>query len=118
MAKLKLAASAAPAPDTADTPSDLGEHGQRLWREVRSEFTIDDIGGKMLLLQAAHALDMADRLSKQIADIEAVDTKESFLAARHELACRSFAVKCLKELGITTEPKALHGRPYKSYGFA
>src|SRR5262245_21608555 len=112
--KLKLAAEE-PASDPVEIPSGLGEHGKRLWREVQGEFAVTDVGGRVLLEQAAIALDMAHRLSQQIADIEAVDTKESFLAARHELACRAFAVRCLEKLGITVEPKAAHGRPYKAY---
>jgi hypothetical protein len=117
MAKLKLATEA-PTPDHTQIPGDLGEHGRALWSQVQAEYRIDDIGGRTLLLQACHALDMAARLAKQVADIEAIDTKEAFLAARHELACRSFAVKCLRELGITVEPTHAHGRPYKSYAFA
>jgi hypothetical protein len=105
----------APPPDPAEAPPNLGEHGRALWVQVQTEFRIDDAGGRTVLLQACHALDMADRLAKQVAADETIETKTGFLAARHELACRAFAVRCLRELGITVEPMKLHGKPYKSY---
>jgi hypothetical protein len=117
MKKLELLPEA-PAPDHADMPSDLGEHGRALWLQVQAEYRVDDIGGRTLLEQAARSLDTADRLAKQVAAAETVEAKSAFLAARHELACRAFTVRCLKELGITSEPQKQHGKPYKSYGYA
>jgi hypothetical protein len=105
-----------PTPDPVEIPAGLGEQGRRLWLRVQAEYRVDDVGGCTLLEQAARSLDTADRLAKQVAADATIESKAAFLAAKHELACRCFVVRCLKELGVTTEPKQAHGRPYKSYG--
>src|ERR1051326_2667552 len=38
-------------------PAHLGAHGRRLWRELVDEYRIADVGGLLLVGQAAEALD-------------------------------------------------------------
>jgi hypothetical protein len=119
MTKKLAVISAPPAADPQAIPAGLGVHGQRLWREVQSEYAVTDIGGRELLAQACAALDMAHMCREQIS-VDGLMQKMSsgwreHALVKHELANRAFVVSTLQKLGITTEPKQLHGRPYKSY---
>lgn len=45
----------------------LGEHGQRLWNHVVSEYDVGDVAGIELLTQACQAVDRAEALAGHIA---------------------------------------------------
>jgi hypothetical protein len=47
-------------------PRTLGKHGVSLWNRVTSEYDIEDVAGRELLLLAAQSLDRADALRTQI----------------------------------------------------
>jgi hypothetical protein len=112
----------APAVDPVPIPTSLGQHGQRLWREVQNEFSIQDCGGRELLAQACAALDMAVMCRERIIADGIMQKMSSGMRehalVKHELANRAFVVSTLQKLGVTTEPAKLHGAPYKSYGYA
>jgi hypothetical protein len=94
----------------------LGEHGQKLWNRVVSEYVIDDVAGIELLTLAAQALDRAEALAEHVAgDGEIVRTPTGVKchpAIKEELACRGFIVRTLQRLGLNYEPlRAAPGRP-------
>lgn len=109
-----------PAPDVGPTPPGLGEAGLRLWRLILAEYRIDDIGGRLLVEQAAHAQDMVVRLRAQIdADGLMVEMRSGWRAhpaLKDELGFRCFITSTLKKLGIVDEPVQQHGGRYKQYG--
>ena len=103
-------------------PRKLGRHGLSLWREMRREYRVDDRGGIELLAQACAAADRAEALAACVArDGETIRTKTGLRihpAVREELAARSFIVRTLERLGITTEAtNKSPGRPAAGFGW-
>jgi hypothetical protein len=103
-------------------PRKLGRHGMALWREIRREYHVNDRGGVELLAQACAASDRAEALAACIArDGEMIRTKTGMRihpGIREELAARSFVVRTLERLGITTETtNSTPGRPPSNYGW-
>src|SRR5215207_1920914 len=96
-------------------PSDLGELGQKLWRSIMEEYSIDDAGGRELLTQACKALDRAEACAEHIKrDGEVIRTKagpKDHPALKHELANRAFVVRTLARLGLDVEAIKPVGRP-------
>jgi hypothetical protein len=94
----------------------LGEHGMRLWRQLVSEYFLEDASGIVMLSQACTALDRAEALAERIsADGEIVATPMGIKAhpgIREELAARGFVVRTLQKFGLNYEPlRAGPGRP-------
>jgi hypothetical protein len=88
-------------------PFKLGKRGLSLWRDIRRDYHVDDRGGVELLAQACAAADRVEALAACVArDGEMIRTKTGARihpAIREELAARSFIVRTLERLGITTE---------------
>jgi hypothetical protein len=105
-----------PVSDPVAIPDGLEADGQALWREVQSEYHVDDIGGRETLFQICAAKDMATRLRGHIdRDGEMIATaqgpRENPLI-KQELAHRSFVVRGLQRLGLNVEPlRSAPGRP-------
>ena len=94
----------------------LGEHGQRLWNRVVSEYVVDDVAGIELLTQACQALDRAEALAEHVSQDGAIVRTPAGIKAhpgiREELACRGFIVRTLQKLGLNYEPlRSGPGRP-------
>lgn len=104
-----------------EPPRKLGEPGRALWDSVQSEYKIDDVGGRELLMQACLAADRAQSLADTIdRDGETISTKLGLKAhpcLKDELAARSFIVRTLQRLGITQEVLKPVGRPPKSFAW-
>jgi hypothetical protein len=102
-------------------PRKLGEHGTALWTAVNAEYNISDSGGIQLLYQACAAAQRAEDLAAIIAeDGEVIHTKNGMKAhpcLKDELAARSFVVRTLSRLGITTENVKPVGRPSQGFGW-
>jgi len=101
---------------TISPPRPLGSHGTALWDRIQAEFDIHDCGGAELLAQACQALDRAEGLAAAIArDGDVVRSRggvfKTHPAVREELACRSFVVRTLERLGVTSETVKRPGRP-------
>src|SRR5262249_49775300 len=64
--KLQLVKHDLPGPEVASAPPGLGPDGRAMWNAVMREFHITDVGGLLLLEQAAAAADMVARLRAQI----------------------------------------------------
>jgi hypothetical protein len=83
-------------------------------------YHIEDVGGIELLAQACAAADRAEALATIIAeDGETIKGKNGLRAhpcLKDELAARSFVVRTLARLGITTEAIKPMGRPASGYG--
>lgn len=97
-------------------PRTLGGPGRALWDGVMAEYRVDDVGGIALLTAACESLDLAAKLREQVERdgpvIQAPSGPKEHPALRSELANRSYAMKCLRDLGITVEPaKAPGGQP-------
>jgi hypothetical protein len=97
-------------------PRPLGEHGQRLWRQVNAEYLIDDAPGIEFLTLACQALDRAEELAACVAeDGPVIRTRtgiKAHPAIKEELACRGFLVRTLQKLGLNFEPlRSGPGRP-------
>jgi hypothetical protein len=120
MAKKLQLVTNPPALDVASAPSGLGPDGTALWNSVQAEFRVTDIGGRLLLGQAAAAADMVARLRAQIdSDGLMVATKSgprAHPALKDELGFRCFITSTLKKLGIVDEPIQQFGGKYKQYG--
>jgi hypothetical protein len=103
------------APDPADPPRTLGEHGMSLWRSVHAEYGIEDAGGIEMLLLACQSLDRAEELAEHInADGVVIRSKAGLKEnplIKHELAARSFVVRTLGRLGLDVEAIKPTGRP-------
>jgi hypothetical protein len=101
-------------------PCKLGERGMKLWRDVHTEYAINDIGGVELLAQACASLDRAEALAKCINEHGEVVLIKGVLkthpAVRDELACRSFVVRTLHRLGLNLEQVKSPGRPSGGIG--
>jgi hypothetical protein len=87
-----------------------------LWDRIQAEYRITDCGGMELLAQACQALDRAEGLAAAIArDGDVVRSRtgvpKTHPAVREELACRSFVVRTLERLGVTSETVKAPGRP-------
>jgi hypothetical protein len=123
MAKPKLTAVAplsylaATAIDPPSIPSELGEHGQRLWQSVQSQYRVEDAGGIALLTQACLASDRVARLKKLIdRDGEMLKLPDGGMKSnpllRDELGARAFIARTITQLGLNHEPTRHHaGRP-------
>jgi hypothetical protein len=102
-------------------PRKQGEHGTALWTAVNAEYNISDSGGIQLLYQACAAAQRAEDLAAIIAeDGEVIHTKNGMKAhpcLKDELAARSFVVRTLSRLGITTENVKPVGRPSQGFGW-
>lgn len=113
--KPKLSVVRTTAPSGPSPPRKLGQHGLNLWNSVMSEYDISDCGGLELLAQACAAVDRAESLAECIAeDGEVLRTKSSVKthpAVIVELQLRSFVVRTLQKLGVTTEAIQPVGRP-------
>ena len=101
---------------TISPPRPLGSHGTALWDRIQAEYGIYDCGGAELLAQACQALDRAEGLAAAIArDGDVVRSRggvfKTHPAGREELACRSFVVRTLERLGVTSETVKRPGRP-------
>lgn len=101
---------------TISPPRPLGSHGTALWDRIQAEYGIYDCGGAELLAQACQALDRAEGLAAAIArDGDVVRSRggvfKTHPAVREELACRSFVVRTLERLGVTSETVKRPGRP-------
>jgi hypothetical protein len=107
-------------PEPAAIPAGLEQHGAALWRAVMAEYAVEDIGGREMLAQACHGLDMAARCRAHVdRDGEVIKTKlglKEHPALRHELTYRSFVVRTLQKLGLDVEP--IRTTPGKPPGFA
>jgi|SRR5262245_3793603 len=98
----------------------LGEHGQKLWARVTSEYDVSDVSGIEFLTQACQTLDRAEALAALIAiDGEVIRTRTGIKchpAVKEELGCRSFVVRTLQRLGLNYEPtRSAAGRPPSAY---
>jgi hypothetical protein len=98
-----------------EPPRPLGLHGQALWTRIQAEYGIKDTGGIELLAQACAAVDRAEVLAAEIARDGAVirsptGAVKTHPSCRDELAARTFVVRTLEKLGVTTEPIKSPGR--------
>ena len=98
-------------------PSQLGEPGAALWRQVHREWDVTGIGELTVLEQCCFALDRAERLRLQIEEtgeqiaLPGGSMKANPLVAA-ELSARNLVVKLLSRLGVLdTGPKRGPGRP-------
>jgi hypothetical protein len=75
-------------------------------REILESYCIDDAGSLEILLLACESLDRAEILKAEIKKDGAVLRSETSSmvrdhpAIKHELACRAFVAKQLRELGL------------------
>jgi hypothetical protein len=96
-------------------PRNLGEPGLALWNRIQGEYRIEDCGGQELLLQACEASDRLAGLNAQIeqdgATIRSRNTIRAHPLLREEIGLRSFVVRTLQRLGITSEPLKAVGHP-------
>ena len=96
-------------------PRALGKHGLTLWRDVTTAYVVTDVGGIELLAQACAAAQRAEDLAALIVEEgEVIRTKNGIKAhpcIGAELSARSFVVRTLARLGITTESVKPMGRP-------
>jgi len=100
-------------------PRPLGPHGRALWDKIQREYAISDAPGCELLCQACASLDTAESLGEAIARDGHVIYSRAGVPRPHpaikdQLACRSFTVKTLERLGVTTEGvKPAAGHPLR-----
>src|SRR5262245_5911252 len=111
-------------PQMGPHPSrNLGEHGTSLWNRITSEYAISDAAGIELLTQACLACERAERLRQEIdQDGEVIRPRNGMLrqhpALMQELACRTFVVRTLRQLGLDVEPlRPSVGRPSNEIGW-
>ena len=84
----------------------LSAAGLRLWQEILESYTLDDTASMEVLLLACETLDRAEILKAEIKKDGAVLRSETSSmvrdhpAIKHELACRAFVAKQLRELGL------------------
>jgi hypothetical protein len=121
MAKKPLTlVGAEPRRDVASAPAGLGPVGVATWNQVLAEYSIPDIGGRLVLEQIAAATDTLARLREEISKGElTVELKAGRRAnplLREALGYHAFIVSGLKRLGVLDEPIQQHGGPYKRYG--
>jgi hypothetical protein len=104
-----------PASTTPRPPRKLGAPGLSLWDGVQSEFKVDDVAGRELLMQACEAADRVARFAEKInADGEIIETEngpKAHPALKDELANRAFICRTLRQLGLNLEPIRSVGRP-------
>jgi hypothetical protein len=121
MAKKPKLTLVAPASTGQRPPRSLGRHGLKLWNAVTTAYHVEDVGGIELLAQACAAADRAEALAAIIdEDGEAIKGKNGLRAhpcLKDELAARSFVVRTLARLGITTESVKSVGRPSQGFGY-
>jgi hypothetical protein len=104
-----------PASTTPQPLRKLGAPGLALWDGIQSEFRVDDVAGRELLMQACEAADRVARLAAKInADGEIIQTEngpKAHPALKDELANRAFICRTLRQLGLNLEPTRPVGRP-------
>jgi hypothetical protein len=104
-----------PASTTPQPLRKLGTSGLSLWDGIQSEFRVDDVAGRELLMQACEAADRVARLAAKInADGEIIQTEngpKAHPALKDELANRAFICRTLRQLGLNLEPVRSVGRP-------
>ena len=90
--------------DLPPAPSDLGEHGRRLWISITGEFAIDDAAGLVLLEQAAQAADrvaaLRELIDQQGEVIMVRGQPKAHPALRDELQGRAFIARTLDRLNL------------------
>jgi hypothetical protein len=88
-------------------PRKLGKIGLALWQRVHRDFNVFDAGGVETLTQICLALDRLEEISNCIArDGLMVRTKSGLRSNPlicEEVALRSFCVRSLDRLGVSTE---------------
>lgn len=101
--------------DPSSIPSSLGANGRSLWSQVQAEYDVSDIGGRELLFQACSAADRAANcaaiIDKEGELVRSGNSWRDHPLIRMELSARSFVVRTLMRLGITTEAVKSPGRP-------
>ena len=84
----------------------LAAAGRQLWDTVLEAHDVDDVASRECLLLACEQLDRAEALAREIKkDGCVLRSKTSSMvrdhpAIKHELACRAFVCKQLRELGL------------------
>jgi hypothetical protein len=112
-----------PAADGMSPPRRLGQWGLALWNSIMGDYGIADAGGRELLCQACEAQDRIADLAHRIEDEGAtIVNRRSGLVRVHpaikdERQLRSFVVKTLQMLGVTSEPTKAIGRPGTPVGW-
>jgi hypothetical protein len=96
-------------------PSNLGQAGRDLWQTITRDYRIADSGSRILLEQAARALDQVEEFAAQIAEDGPMVATGSGSARdhpliRHVLAGRAFVTKTLQKIGVV-EARSMVGRP-------
>jgi hypothetical protein len=98
-------------------PRPLGEHGMALWRAIRAEYDISDVGGVEILCQACQAADRVEALAALISrDGEVILTPRgasvSHPGLKDEVHLRAFIVRSIERLGLNFEAvRPSGGRP-------
>jgi Phage terminase, small subunit len=108
--------AAAPGSDVPPPPCKLGAVGLSLWSDITASYEFGDRASYETLAQACAAADRAESCREQIeADGAVIRTKagpRDHPLLKHEIAARSFVVRCLSRLGLDLEPvRASSGRP-------
>jgi hypothetical protein len=97
-------------------PRDLGPDGKGLWRNITSEFTLENSSEVERFYQACLARDRAAKLRKHIdRDGEMIETKGTRRdnpLLKHELAARAFVTRTLANLFPREEKPPKHRSPY------
>lgn len=106
----------APKTATPPPPKGLSTEAQRWWRELHSEFDLDDKGAAFLLEAALRAFDRANEAARLI-DEHGIATKDRFgqlranPAVAAERDARSQMLMAFKQLGLDVIPPGPVGRP-------
>lgn len=102
-------------------PRKLGPRGLALWRSVTSAYSINDIGGVEILMEACVMRDRSEQLAQEIErDGVTIRTKTGFREhpnLKLELAARAFVSRSLQKLGLNIESDSIKsvGRPPGSW---
>jgi hypothetical protein len=101
-------------------PSSLGAAGATQWRQIMSEYKIQDSGGRAVLLQICAAIDDLAECDERIAAdgpiILVKDVPREHPLVKRQLALRAFIVRSMQRLGLNLETAKPVGRPpTKSY---
>jgi hypothetical protein len=106
-------------PQTVDRipqpPCVLSTVGMSLWRDIVTSYEFSDRASYETLGQACSAADRAEQCRVQIEQdgpvIKLRGVVRDHPLLKHELAARSFVVRCLARLGLDLEPTRGIGRP-------
>jgi P27 family predicted phage terminase small subunit len=98
-------------------PASLSTAAKRWWKDIQTEFFIDDPGGILILTSAAEAFDRMKE-AKAVVDKEGMTTTDRFGQAKVHPAvlierdCRSQMAALLRDLHLDLEPlRDRAGRP-------